>query len=46
MNWFNLPQGFYKFTNRLRIKFNQVIDKTKKTKAPTPVMAVTTFTDL
>ena len=27
MNWFNLCLGFDKFTNKLRIKFNQVIDK-------------------
>ena len=27
VNWFNLCLGFGKFTNKLRIKFNQVIDK-------------------
>ena len=27
VNWFNLCLGFDKFTNKLRIKFNQVIDK-------------------
>ena len=27
MNWFNVWQDFDKFTNQLRIKFNQVFDK-------------------
>ena len=27
MNWFNLRQDFNKFTNQLRTKFNQSIDK-------------------
>ena len=27
MNWFNLRQDFHKFTNQLRMKLNQAIDK-------------------
>ena len=33
VNWFNLRQDFDKFTNQLRTKFNQAIDKsTEKNK--------------
>ena len=43
INWFNLRQDFDKFTNQLRIKFNQVNDKsTVKSQTSTPVLAVIT----
>ena len=43
MNWFNLLQDFDKFTNQLRTKFNQAIDKRtekKKTQTSPPIIAV------
>ena len=41
MNWFKLHQDFDKFTNQLRSKFNQAIEKsTKKTQTSPPIIAV------
>ena len=43
VNWFNLRQDFDKFTNQLRTKFNQAIDKRtekKKTQTSPPIIAV------
>ena len=43
VNWFNLCQDFDKFTNQLRMEFNQVIDKsTVKKQTSTPILAVIT----